>query len=74
MCVDTPHWNPYYYSFLFQIMVPVYSAYLAYTTFTGVRNGMAGMAGPGTAEEGITSQSKRQSKLEKRGGQRMQYR
>ncbi|TID13107.1 DUF788 domain protein [Venturia nashicola] len=56
------------------ITVPVYSAYLAYTTFTGVRQGMAGMAGPASAEEGTTTQSKRQAKLEKRGGQRTQYR
>lgn len=54
--------------------VPTYSVYLAYTTFTGARQGMAGLAGPGAAEEGVTTQSKRQSKLEKRGGQRMQYR
>lgn len=59
---------------LWQITVPAYSAYLAYTTFTGVRQGMAGMAGPVSAEEGTTTQSKRQAKLEKRGGQRTQYR
>ncbi|QDS69265.1 hypothetical protein FKW77_002193 [Venturia effusa] len=56
------------------ITVPAYSAYLAYTTFTGVRQGMAGLAGPASAEEGTTTQSKRQAKLEKRGGQRTQYR
>ncbi|KAF2431380.1 hypothetical protein EJ08DRAFT_659978 [Tothia fuscella] len=56
------------------LVVPVYGAYAAYTTFTGARQSMAGMAG--SAEEGssIGSQSKRQQKMEKRGGQRMQYR
>jgi len=55
------------------LVVPVYSAYLAYTTFTGAKQSMAGLAG--SAEEGSsTSQSKRQQKLEKRGGQRVQYR
>jgi hypothetical protein len=34
---------------------------------------MAGLAGP-AAEGGTTSQSKRQQKLEKRGGQKVQYR
>jgi len=57
------------------LTVPGYAAYLGYTTFTGARQGMAGLAGPAASEEGSsTGQSKRQSKLEKRGGQRVQYR
>ena len=58
------------------IAVPVYAAYSAYTTFTGARKGMMGLSGaggePGAA--GAGSQSKRQAKMEKRGGQRAQYR
>lgn len=60
------------------VMVPAYSGYLAFTTFTGARKGLAGMGGATPEGEGATSgpagQSKRQAKLEKRGGQRMQYR
>ncbi|KAB2578497.1 hypothetical protein BFW01_g12532 [Lasiodiplodia theobromae] len=55
------------------LAVPVYSAYLAYTTFIGARQSMAGLSGAGNAE-GISTGSKRQQKLEKRGGQRVQYR
>lgn len=56
--------------------MPLYSAWLAYTTFTGARQGLAGMGGAGAGTEGTAAggQSKRQAKLEKRGGQRMQYR
>ncbi|KAL8736992.1 MAG: hypothetical protein Q9181_002132 [Wetmoreana brouardii] len=57
------------------IIVPVYSVWLAWTTFGGMREGMAGMAGAnsgGDAANGPTSH--RQKKLEKRGGQKMQYR
>lgn len=63
-----------------QIAVPLYSAWLAYTTFTGARQGLAGMggagAGAGAGAEGAApgGQSKRQAKMEKRGGQRVQYR
>ena len=60
------------------VMVPAYSGYLAFTTFTGARKGLAGMGGGatdgGVAASGPAGQSKRQAKLEKRGGQRMQYR
>jgi hypothetical protein len=58
--------------------VPVYSGYLAFTTFTGARKGLAGMGGVAaegeSAANGPAGQSKRQAKLEKRGGQKMQYR
>ena len=55
--------------------IPVYSAWLAYTTFGGMRQGMAGLAGAGDqAVAGDSGGSNRQKKMEKRGGQRMQYR
>jgi len=52
------------------IVVPLYSAWLAWTTFMGMKRGLAGMGGAGDA----AGESKRQKKLEKRGGQRVQYR
>jgi hypothetical protein len=57
-----------------QIAVPFYSAWLAYTTFGNVRKSL-GMGGPATpAEESApATMSKRQQKMEKRGGQRMAY-
>jgi hypothetical protein len=57
-----------------QAVVPLYSAWLAYTTFTGARQGL--MGGGAMPAEGASSggQSKRQQKMEKRGGQKMQYR
>ncbi|KAL8724260.1 MAG: hypothetical protein Q9166_008049 [cf. Caloplaca sp. 2 TL-2023] len=57
------------------IVVPVYSVWLAWTTFGGMRKGMAGMAGrddSGNTANG--SMSNRQKKQEKRGGQKVQYR
>ncbi|EME45646.1 hypothetical protein DOTSEDRAFT_71371 [Dothistroma septosporum NZE10] len=61
------------------MLVPVaYSGYLAFTTYTGMRKGMGGMMGSqqDVSAEGAASggQSKRQVKIEKRGGQRVQYR
>ncbi|QIW94873.1 hypothetical protein AMS68_000391 [Peltaster fructicola] len=57
------------------LAVPLYSAYLAFTTFSGARQGLAGLGGAGDAgATGAAAQSKRQAKLEKRGGQRVQYR
>ena len=61
--------------------IPLYSAWLGFTTFGSMRESMAGMAGMA----GLASQnsdvadasgatSNRQKKLEKRGGQRVQYR
>ncbi|KAF2721113.1 hypothetical protein K431DRAFT_320591 [Polychaeton citri CBS 116435] len=61
-------------------LVPVYSAYLAFATFKGLGGGMGGlMPGMGGGqEEGGQQQpggtSKRQAKMEKRGGQKMVYR
>lgn len=56
--------------------VPMYSMWMASTVLLGMRNGMAGMGkqDAGSAEGTDTSESKRQKKLEKRGGQKMQYR
>ena len=54
------------------IVVPVYSVYSLYAVYRGFRGGgytdAAGVPQPGAA------QSKRQAKLEKRGGQRVAYR
>ncbi|KAF2103786.1 hypothetical protein NA57DRAFT_62647 [Rhizodiscina lignyota] len=57
-------------------IIPLYSAYLAYTTFTGARQSMAGLAGSGGGDDGASASqgSKRQQKMEKRGGQKVQYR
>jgi len=55
--------------------IPLYSVWLAYTTFGGIRQGMAGMAGAGDrALAGGSEGSNRQKKMEKRGGQRVRYR
>lgn len=55
------------------IVVPLYSVWLAYTTFMGVRQGFAGLSAQG--REGSTEAvSNRQKKMEKRGGQKVQYR
>ncbi|KAI9672614.1 MAG: hypothetical protein M1831_000049 [Alyxoria varia] len=51
-------------------VVPLYSLWLAYTTFSNVRSGFG--AGPPSADGDSNSQatgSKRQQKIEKRGGQ-----
>lgn len=59
------------------IAVPVYSGYLAFTAYSGVRQGLGGMGNGGAetdASTGPAAQSKRQAKMEKRGGQRVQYR
>lgn len=57
------------------LAVPGYSIWLAFSTYNGLRQGLGGGAsavnGPAEAASG---QSKRQAKLEKRGGQRVQYR
>ena len=58
-------------------VVPVYSVWAAATTVMGMREGMAGMAGQGSdGSQGADAggDSKRQKKLEKRGGQKVQYR
>ncbi|KAK1139530.1 hypothetical protein N8T08_000670 [Aspergillus melleus] len=53
-------------------VIPLYSVWLAYTTVTGMKSGFAGMGGAGDAEP-AGAESKRQKKMEKRGG-RVQYR
>ena len=58
-------------------VVPLYSIWMASTTVMGMRSGMAGMAGQdnGSAQGAdADGDSKRQKKLEKRGGQNVQYR
>ena len=56
--------------------IPAYSAYLAYTTLGGMRQGMTGLGGhAGEQVSGNASgTSSRQKKMEKRGGQKVQYR
>ncbi|EED21893.1 DUF788 domain protein [Talaromyces stipitatus ATCC 10500] len=61
----------------FYVAVPVYSVYLGWTTFFGMKKGLAGFAGGSSEVQssgGSGGASKRQQKLEKRGGQRVQYR
>ncbi|SLM39327.1 Protein of unknown function DUF788, TMEM208 [Lasallia pustulata] len=57
-------------------VIPVYGTWLAYTTFGSVKKGMGGLTGQ-SGEDGVASggaTSNRQRKMEKRGGQKMQYR
>lgn len=57
------------------LAVPTYSAYLAFTTFTRMRQGFSGLGENGSiGGSSAGSQSNRQTKMEKRGGQRVQYR
>ena len=55
------------------IIIPLYSIWLAWTTFSGMRQGMAGPQSDGDTANG-SSTSNRQKKLEKRGAQKVQYR
>lgn len=59
-------------------IVPLYSVWCVYGMYTGARGmmGMGGAAGQGQsgAGEAPGGQSKRQAKMEKRGGQKMVYR
>ncbi|MCJ1252947.1 hypothetical protein MMC24_000753 [Lignoscripta atroalba] len=57
-------------------VIPLYSTWLAYTTFGSMRQGMAGLAGQGGQGDAANSgaSSNRQRKIEKRGGQKVQYR
>lgn len=53
------------------VVIPAYSVWAAWSTYTGMRGGYTDAAGvpqPGAAT------SKRQAKMEKRGGQKVQYR
>lgn len=56
----------------FYLVVPSYAIYAAVTTASGLKSMLGGMAGAGGEAEG--PQSKRQTKMEKRGGQRVAYR
>ncbi|KAK5050636.1 hypothetical protein LTR84_003918 [Exophiala bonariae] len=60
------------------LVIPAYAIYAAVTTATGIKSSFAGLAGgggePSAASQG-QGQSKRQQKMEKRGGaQRVAYR
>ncbi|KAH9826546.1 SRP-independent targeting protein 2 [Teratosphaeria destructans] len=60
------------------LVVPGYSAYLAVSTYLGMRSGFGGLSagagGEGAPGAGAAGQSKRQAKMEKRGGQQVRYR
>ena len=61
------------------LVVPLYSVYAAWTMYRGFSGQMGGLMGGGSKDgEGGGGagggESKRQKKLEKRGGQRIQYR
>ncbi|OJD18350.1 hypothetical protein AJ78_01594 [Emergomyces pasteurianus Ep9510] len=60
------------------VMVPLYSGWSVYSTFMGLKGGMAGLGGgmgEGAGGAGEAVESKRQKKMEKRGGaQRVRYR
>lgn len=56
------------------VAVPLYSAWLGYSTFGNVRRAM-GMGGQGGTEDASNgAMSNRQKKLEKRGAQKVQHR
>lgn len=58
-------------------VVPAYSVWLAFTTYSGMKSGIGGLMGgadDGSASGTSGGQSKRQAKMEKRGGQKMMYR
>ena len=52
----------------------MYSLWLAWSTYSGMRGGFGGLAGDPTANEKQNGESKRQKKMEKRGGQKVVYR
>ena len=57
------------------VAIPIYSVWAGWATLSGMRSGLAGMGGgDDDAANKASSGSKRQKKLEKRGGQRVQYR
>lgn len=56
------------------LLVPAYAIYAAFTTAKGVRGALGGMAGAGGEPETPQGQSKRQQKMEARGGQKVRYR
>jgi hypothetical protein len=56
------------------IVVPAYSAYSLYGVYSGFRGGAGYTDAAGVPQPGATTQSKRQAKMEKRGGQKVAYR
>lgn len=57
------------------LAVPAYGLYSAFTTAQGVRGALGGLSGAGAEGESTSqSQSKRQQKMEARGGQKVRYR
>ncbi|KAF1973942.1 hypothetical protein BU23DRAFT_127213 [Bimuria novae-zelandiae CBS 107.79] len=60
------------WAWIFWGIIPVYSVWLAWTTYSGFRGGFQDAAG--VPQPGAAGTSKRQAKLEKRGDQKMQYR
>lgn len=57
-------------------VIPLYSIWVAYTTFGGMRQSMAALAGQGASSDASSdvNLSNRQKKMEKRGGHKIQYR
>jgi hypothetical protein len=55
------------------VVVPAYSAYSLYGVYSGFRGGAGYTDAAGVPQPGAT-QSKRQAKMEKRGGQKVAYR
>ena len=51
------------------VVVPVYSGWAAFGTVAGLRRGLGGLGG---GEDGGGATSKRQAKIERRGGTRVQ--
>ncbi|KAK2743034.1 hypothetical protein FQN57_004990 [Myotisia sp. PD_48] len=62
------------YAWWFWVAVPVYSVWLGYSTFMGVRKGFTGMDADAAEQAPAAESSKRQKKMEKRGGQKVVYR
>lgn len=58
------------YAWWLWVVIPAYSAYSAWSMYTGMRGGYQDAAGVPQPQ----AASKRQAKMEKRGGQKMQYR
>lgn len=59
------------WAWIFWAIIPVYSLWLAWSTYSGMRSGYQDAAG--VPQPGVAT-SKRQAKMEKRGGQKVQYR
>ncbi len=58
-------------------VIPLYSSWSAYTAFGGMRQSMARMTGQEASGDAFSingNTSNRQKKMEKRGGQKVQYR